>query len=164
MLEGELNHLQVFLEESSVQPYHSLQCSPHYRTPLAFGSSVSLFRVVTLCSQRYTQESLGNTSCSRRHGSEIEPLRPKLYTKHSAPCPPRKAGRRGDFLALKPTVCVPSPVAGAKKSVLVSEFLWEMGASGRGPGVSKKLAKTRQILTPIRKTSGKKHISFQNCL
>ena len=135
MLEGELNYLQVFLEESSVQPYHSLHCSPHYRTPLAFGSSVSLFRVVMLCFQRYTQKSLGNTSCSRQHGSENEPLFPEIYTKPFTPCPPGKGGRRGDFLALKPVVCIPSRILVPKRSVLVSEFLWKMGASGRGPGV-----------------------------
>lgn len=94
LLEGELNYLQVFLEESSVQPYHSLHCSPHYRIPLAFGSLVSLFRVVTLCFQRYTQKSLGNTSRLRRHGSNDGPLYPEIYRKHFTPCPPENDVRR----------------------------------------------------------------------
>lgn len=71
----------------------------------------------------------------QRQGSENEPLCPEIYIKHFSPCPPGKGGRRGDFLALKPVVCVPSRVLVAKRPELVTEFLWKMGASGRGPGV-----------------------------
>lgn len=83
--------LAGFSRQSSVQLCHSLHCGPHYRTPLAFGSSTSLFRVVTLCSQPYTQEDLGNTILLGLLGSVIDPVAPKTTDAFHSPAPSARA-------------------------------------------------------------------------
>lgn len=55
ILQGRLNYLQVS-PESSAQPCRSVHCSPHDRTPLAFGSPSSSFRVVTRAPAMYTED------------------------------------------------------------------------------------------------------------
>lgn len=166
MLEGEFNYLQVFLEASSVQPCHSLYCSPHYRIPLAFGSSVSFFRVVVLCFQRYTQKSLGNTSRLRLRGSNDRPRYPEIYTKHFAgSAAANDGGGRGGGQAFPLATDTNSGAArsgiGGPKLDPLSEFLWEMVASGRDPRDGEKLEKMTE--SPSQEEASGNNISFQNC-
>lgn len=104
--------LAGFSRQSSVQLCHSLHCGPHYRIPLAFGSSTSLFRVAALGSQPYTQEGLGNTSLLGLRGSVIGPAAPKTGdTFHSPPHSAR--ARREAFPSAAHTnhTCVPTEIS-----------------------------------------------------
>lgn len=104
--------LAGFSPQSSVQLCHSLHCGPHYRIPLAFGSSTSLFRVAALGSQPYTQEGLGNTSLLGLRGSVIGPTAPKTVdTFHSPPHSVR--ARREAFPSAAHTnhTCMPTEIS-----------------------------------------------------
>lgn len=137
--------LAGFSRQSSVQLCHSLHCGPHYRIPLASGSPASLFRVVTLCSQPYTQEDLGNASLLGLLGSVTGPIAPKTTDAFHSPAPQARA--RGDaFPSATCTNYNGNQEADAQRGTE------ELGGDREAHGLS-----------PPQACHRKQSISFQNC-
>lgn len=76
----------------------------------------------------------------QRQGSENEPLCPEIYINILAPAHPGREGGRRRLPGTQTSCMRPLSGISGQRPELVTEFLWKMGASGRGPGGVKESA------------------------